>query len=140
MGSSTQPNQRQMPFMAEVRPPKKVEDSLIRACDSLLDAIHLCVHLSKRKHYDIAESLGIEKGHWTRIMQGTAHFPPNKMRALQFLCGNWAPLQFQNWEAGFEMYENPAAKRKEELLRELALLDGGSSTGVYAHQQAAMAA
>lgn len=142
MGQSTLVPQRQLPGMAcgEVKPPRKIDEQLVRSCDSLLDAIHLCIHLSKRKHYDIAETLGIDKGHWTRIMQGQAHFPTNKLRALQYACGNWAPLQFQNWESGFEMYENPTAKRKEELLRELASLEGGSSTGVHEYESLARVA
>jgi hypothetical protein len=143
MGQSTLSNQRQLPGTAcgAVQPIRKVEDALVRSCDTLLDAIHLCIHLSKRKHYDIAEALGIDKGHWTRIMQGGAHFPTNKLRALQYVCGNWAPLQYQTWEAGFEMYENPKAKREAELLAELASIRGGGpSTGVHENEALARAA
>lgn len=142
MGSSTPVVQRQLPGFAvgEVRSPQKVDEALVRSCDSLLDAIHLCVHLSKIAHGEICRRLGIDKGHWSRIMQGGANFPQNKLRALQYVCGNWAPLQYQNWEAGFEMYEDPKAKRREELLRELAALDQGPSTGINAPKPIAAAA
>ena len=125
MGSATPHNQRPLPGfqIGAVKAPQRVPDALIRSCDTLSDAILLCVHLSKMPRNRIAEALGIDKGHWSRIMQSGANFPENKLRALQFVCGNLAPLQFQNWEAGFEMYEDPKAKRREELLRELATLD-----------------
>lgn len=113
-----------------------VPEALIRSCNELSDAITLCVHLSKIPHRKIGKALGIDAGHWSRIMTGQANFPENKLRALQFICGNWAPLQFQTWEAGFEMYEDPKAKRKEELLRELASLDQGPSTVVQQAQAA----
>ncbi len=103
--------------------PRKVEDALLRTCSTTLDAIHLCIHLSKLPHYVIAEKLGVDRGHWTRMMQSQAHFPTNKITDLQRLCGNWAVLQFQNMEAGFEMYEDAKAKRKEELRRELERLE-----------------
>lgn len=96
---------------------------MLRTCNSILDAVHLCIHLSKLPHYVVAQKLGIDKGHWTRMMQSQAHFPTNKLTALQQLCGNWAVLQFQNREAGFEMYEDAKAKRREELLRELETLE-----------------
>jgi hypothetical protein len=142
MGSSTQLTERQLPGMAvgEVRPPRKVDEALVRSCSCLLDAVLLCIQLSRRKHYDLATALGIDKGHWSRILQGQAHFPTNKLRALQYQCENWAPLQFQNWEAGFEMYENPQAKRREELLRELASLGEGPSTAVHGNESFARAA
>jgi hypothetical protein len=119
-----QPPQRQLPGMlGAVRKPAKVDDALLRTCASELDAIHLCVHLAKLPHYAIAERLGIDKGHWTRMMQGQAHFPTNKITALQRLCGNWAVLQWQNREAGFEMFEDAKAQRREELMRELEQLN-----------------
>ena len=109
--------------MAEMPRPKMVDPALIRTCDTLLDAIHLCIHLSHLPHYYIAQKLGIDKGHWTRMMQGQAHFPTNKIKMLQEYCGNRAPLQFQAMECGFDLYENPKAKRREELLRELAEIE-----------------
>jgi hypothetical protein len=84
MGPSTQRNpgqlpQRQLPGMLGAMPsPRKVEDALLRTCNSILDAVHLCIHLSKLPHYVVAQKLGIDKGHWTRMMQSQAHFPTNK--------------------------------------------------------------
>ena len=115
--------QRQMPMLGSVSKPKKVDGILLSTCESLLDAIHLCVHLSKLPHYVIAEKLGIDRGHWTRIMQGQAHFPTNKMADLQGLCGNYAPVQWLARASGFDLFEDAKAQRREELQRELAALE-----------------
>ena len=115
--------QRAMPFFAEVKKAAKVDDALLRTCDSLLDAVHLCIHLSKLPHYAIAERLGIDRGHWTRMMQGQAHFPTNKLKPLMDLCGNFAPMQWLARATGFELFEDAKAQRKEELRRELDALE-----------------
>jgi len=112
-----------MALLAAQPKPRKIEDHLLRGCDTLLDAIHLCIHLSKFQHYFIAQKLGIDKGHWTRMMQSQAHFPTNKMKALMELCGNYAPMQWLAQHTGFELFEDAKAKRKEELRRELEQLE-----------------
>lgn len=119
--------QMRMPMMAVAAKPKKISSELLETCDSLLDSIHLCIHLSKLPHYVIAEKLGIDRGHWTRMMQAQAHFPTNKLKLLQEVCGNYAPLQYQNMESGFEMYEDAKQKRVEELKRELAQLSAAAA-------------
>jgi len=115
--------QRQMPFLAPARKPAKVDGALLRTCDTMLDAIHLCIHLSKLPHYAIAEKLGVDRGHWTRIMQSQAHFPTNKMKLLMEVCGNYAPMQWLATQTGFELFEDAKAQRKEELRRELEALE-----------------
>lgn len=117
------PQQRPMPFMGEVRKPQKVDAALLRTCSTMLDAIHLCVHLSKLPHYAVAERLGVDRGHWTRMMQSQAHFPTNKMKDLMHVCGNYAPMQWLASQTGFELFEDAKAQRKEELRRELEALE-----------------
>lgn len=112
-----------MALLAEQPKPRKVEEHLLTGCGSFLDAIHLCIHLSRLQHYVIAQKLGVDRGHWTRIMQANAHFPTNKLKSLMELCGNYAPMQWLAKETGFELFENVKSKRKEELRRELAQLD-----------------
>lgn len=112
-----------MRLLAEMPKPFKVEPHYLATCKDLLDAIHLCVHMSRLPHYTIAERLGIDRGHWTRIMQGQAHFPTRKMSLLMQICGNYAPMQFMARETGFELFEDARSKRKEELKRELAELE-----------------
>lgn len=86
--------QRSVPILSEAPSPQPVDESIISRCDSLLDAIHLCIYLSRFAHERIAGELGIDPGHWTRMMQGRAHFPPNRVQPLMELCGNLAPLQY----------------------------------------------
>jgi hypothetical protein len=126
--ASAQPS-RQMPlrpFLAEQPRPGKVDEALLRTCNTLLDAVHLCIHLSHVKHYALAEALGVDRGHWTRMMQGQAHFPTNKLGLLMEKCGNYAPMQFLAREAGFELFEDAKAKRREELRRELDALEAAA--------------
>lgn len=123
-GVGSQPDpQIPLRLLAEMPKPHKVDDMYVAKCNDLLDAIHLCVHLSRLPHYALAERLGIDRGHWTRIMQGQAHFPTRKLGQLMQLCGNYAPMQFMARESGFQLFEDAKAKRKEELRRELAALE-----------------
>ena len=89
----------------------------------MLDAIHLCIHLSRLPHEAIASRLNIDKGLWSRMLQSQAHFPPNKLKPLMELCGNYAPVQFLAASAGFELFEDAKQKRREELRRELDALE-----------------
>lgn len=127
MGQSTQlsggQSQRFMPFMAEVKKPEPVSNALIRQCDTMLDAIHLCIHLAKLPHYAIAERLGIDKGHWTRMMQSQAHFPPNKLKHLMDVCQNFAPLQWLAQAAGQELKVDPLLAEEQMLRARLAAIE-----------------
>jgi plasmid maintenance system antidote protein VapI len=115
--------QRPLPILAVQPKPSKIDDALLRTCSSFLEAIHLCIHLSRLPHYAIAERLGVDRGHWTRMMQGQAHFPTNKLTALMDYCGNYAPMQWLAAQTGFELFEDAKQKRKEELRRELEQLE-----------------
>jgi hypothetical protein len=110
-------------MMVEQPNPRKIDETLLRTCTTLLEAIHLCIHLSRLPHYAVAERLGIDKGHWTRMMQGQAHFPTNKLTLLMEVCANYAPVQWLCRAAGFQMFEDAKAQRREELRRELEALE-----------------
>lgn len=100
-----------------------VDHILIRQCDTFLDAILLCVHLSKLQHHVVCKRLGIDKGHWSRILQGAAHFPTNKIKALMEECGNLAPLQWMSNACGIPLALDEKQVRRAQLMRELELLD-----------------
>lgn len=127
MGPSTQLNtdlsQREIPMLAEMSRPQRVQDYVLDGCESLLDAIHICVQVGKLPHYAIAQRLGIDKGHWARMMQGQAHFPTNKIEQLMQVCGNYAPLQWMARECGFQVYRDPKELRAAQLKAELASLE-----------------
>lgn len=112
-----------MRLIGETTKPDYVELKLLDQCETLLHAIHLCVQLSRQKHYSVADQLGIDRGHWSRIMQDQAHFPTNKLAALMQLCGNYAPLQWLAKATGQEIAIDQRELRKQQLRRELAELD-----------------
>lgn len=98
--------QREMPVLGE---PRKMSDApldLLKTCDDELDAIRLCIQLSRFTHEFIGKELSIDKGHFSRIMSGTAGFPTTKRLALMRLCGNRAPLQYEAMQAGCELVES----------------------------------
>lgn len=90
-------------MLGEARRPEAIEDELIARCASMLDAIHLCIHLSRFSHNRLCGALGIDNGHWTRMMQGRAHFPPNKLVPLMEMAGNLAPLQYLSAQCGYRL-------------------------------------
>lgn len=90
--------QRDMGGVADVKAPVFIDLALIKACRDELDAINLCIDLSRLPDEVICERLGIDKGHFSRIRKGRAHFPTARRIQLQWLCGNWAPLQFEMWK------------------------------------------
>lgn len=127
-----------MPMLGILEKPVAVDDALVGQCETLLDAILLCVHLSRFSHTFIRAKVGIDKGHWARILQGNAHFPTNKMNELMQLCRNLAPLQWLSAAAGVPLMIDRTEQRKAELRRELALLEAqGPSTGVNVERVAA---
>lgn len=104
-----------MPFLAEIKAPVMVSSDLIKACKDGLDAIRLCMQLSNLSQEYIADQLGIDPGHMTRMLQGRANFPDKKRKALMLLCGNYAPVQYDAYSLNLDL----RVKDKEEEIREL---------------------
>ncbi len=111
-----------MSLLSGMPRPQKVREELLNSCDSLLDAIHICVQIGRLPHYAIAKRLGIDKGHWARMMQGQAHFPTNKIDQLMEVCGNFAPLQWLASRSGFQVFESPEDMELEQIERRRAQL------------------
>ncbi len=103
----TQPLTKQLPGMAvgEARRPELADWSLIKKCSSRLDAIRLCIQLSALSNEAVGDLLGIDKGNFSRMMNGRANFPDAKSVKLMELCGNYAPLQYEAWACGFELVD-----------------------------------
>lgn len=99
-----------------------VSMELIKACRNRLDAIILCIQLSRLSQGEVAKRLGLDKGHLTRILQGLAYFPDQKSTELMQVCRNYAPMQYEAMAMGFQLYEDPQQKREAELEAELAAL------------------
>lgn len=126
-----------MPMLAQMDAPGRVREDIISQCDTLLDAIHICIQLSKYTHTTVAKKLGIDPGHWTRMMQGGAHFPTNKIKALMEVCRNYAPLQWLNLHMGMQMFENPDAFELAQIERRRAQLLANRPSIVVSDRQMA---
>lgn len=118
--------QREMPFLSAAKAPTLAPVELVSACRHRLDAIRLCIQLSRLSAQRIAEELGIDPGHMTRIMQGKAHFPDAKSCDLMRLCGNVAPMQYEAMAMGYQLSQDAKAQRKAELMAELAALEAAA--------------
>jgi hypothetical protein len=108
--------QRQLPGVAvgESRKPELAPWNMVQKCKNRLEAIRLCVQLSDHSNEYIAEKCGINKGNFTRMMQGKASLPDRLSIRFMEVCGNFAPLQYEAWACGFELVD----KRLLTALRE----------------------
>lgn len=118
--------QREMPLVGEVKKAQLADWELVKARKNRLHAIQLCVQLSGLSNEAICDKLGIDNGHFTRMMRGRAHFPDAKSVDLMTLCGNFAPLQYEAWACGFDLQERAKDTRIKELESELARLRGAA--------------
>lgn len=105
--------QREIAVLGEAHRLKDAPVELVKLCDDELDAIRLCIQLSRFTHDFIGKELSIDKGHFSRIMSGTAGFPTSKRLALMRLCGNRAPIQYEAMNVGCDLVESKEARIKE---------------------------
>lgn len=112
--------QREMPMLAVMKPPEEVDWALIAKCNDEQDALLLCVHLSRLANEEIARRLGIDKSHWTRIMQGRGNLPARKRTPLMSICGNIAPIQYEAMRFGRQLRVHDVEREEKELLDRLA--------------------
>jgi transcriptional regulator with XRE-family HTH domain len=107
-------------MLGVVRAPVEVDWALIAKCNDEQDALLLCVHLSRLANEEIARQLGIDKSHWTRIMQGRGNLPARKRTPLMSICGNLAPIQFEAMRFGRQLKEHDVEREEKELMERLA--------------------
>lgn len=99
---------------------QEVDIRLVRQQRTLLAAIKLCISLAGfESEKEVYMPLGIDPGHWSRIVRGEAHFPIDKLPDLMDLCGNEAPLLWLIEERGYDI--DSLRRRETELERELRL-------------------
>lgn len=111
------------PLLGAVRTkPDLVDWALIARCEDELAALQLCVHLSRLSNETIAFKLGIDKGHWSRIMQGRGHLPARKRTQLMSICRNLAPAQYDCLKFGFKMQEHDVEAELAEIERKRSYL------------------
>lgn len=120
--NSTEVNRAQ-PSGSTKTKPKMVDWAIVAKCQDELDAVVLCVQMSKLKHQWIRDQLGIDKGHWSKLMNGFGNFPTQKRTQLMQLCDNLAPLQFEAIKMGYQLFENQLDKEERELRERLASIE-----------------
>lgn len=115
-------SQRLIPCMSPVRHTVEVQPAFVQACRSELEALNLCMNLSGLSDETIRDSLGIDKGHFSRIRKGRGNFPPNKRVALMELCGNRAPVQYEAMRLNCEVVDLSKDAQIRALEQQLASL------------------
>jgi hypothetical protein len=117
--TSVRDSQREMPFFATAKAPVEVDNSLVESCKDELMAVNRCMDLSGLADEALADALGIDKGHFSRIRRGRGHFPTRKRLQLMYLCGNMLPAQFEALKLRRKLA--PMAKDEQIALLERAL-------------------
>jgi hypothetical protein len=117
--------QREMPVMANIKKEVvQVPRHLIEACTCKQQAIALCVKWSGIQDGALAHMLTIDKGNFSRMMTGSAYFPPNKENLLQDICGNEAILDWCNWSRNKKSIPIDNSEKIAALEAELELMKG----------------
>jgi hypothetical protein len=112
--------QREIPILSVAKAPVELDWALIAKCNDEQDALLLCVHMSRLANEEIARRIGIDKSHWTRIMQGRGNLPARKRTQLMSICGNIAPIQYEAMRFGRHLKEHDVEREEQELLARLA--------------------
>jgi len=93
-----------------------VSPDVIHACPDMTAAINLSIQISMRAAKEIYASLGFDKGHWSRIVNGELSYPANKLDVLAEITGNDIPLQWWAHKRGMGLHA--LESRTERELRE----------------------
>lgn len=99
------------------RSDQDIDQRMVIAQPTLLSAIKLCISAAGfEADKQVYGELGIDAGHWSRIMRGEAHFPVDKLPAVMDLCGNEAPLIWLTHARGYDV--SSLRKRETDIERE----------------------
>jgi len=97
---------------------KQVDIEYIHRCESMTDAIKLCVDLAPVPEKSVCLDLGVDQAQWSRIKTGQAHFPQRKINELMDICGNEAPMQWLAWSNGYGLVRLQShVERENDLLK-----------------------
>lgn len=80
-----------------------VDDEIVARQPNLTRAIVVCADLAGMEEKEAAVAAGIDPATWSKVKNGQAHFPHQRIRAYQQRCRNWLPLQWMANDAGFRL-------------------------------------
>ena len=110
--------QAELPFNGNHRSPKRldVEPTVIYRQPTSLAAIKLCIQYGGFEYEkQVYQPLEIDAGNWSRMMNGSAAFPPDKLIPLMDLCGNEIPLQWFAFKRGYKLVAMQSEPLKGDL-------------------------
>lgn len=85
---------------------------------TLLQSIRACIFHAGLTDKFVYMELGIDSSHWSKMLQGLSHFPPEKLIPLMNLCQDHTPLHWLALQSGFEI--RPLPKALEEQIKKLS--------------------
>jgi hypothetical protein len=106
------------PLQQQIQVP--VEQRDIERQRTLGGAIELCMTLGGVERKQIQTDLRVDKGQFSRWVDGSEGVKWDKLESLQQLCGNAAPALWMYWRSGFDL--GSVRMRENELERENRLL------------------
>lgn len=94
-----------------------VPDDVVRKQPSMSAAINLSLSAAGMEPKEAYIPLDIDKGVWSRIMNGQAHFPHEKFTTLEDITGNDIPLRWLALRKNREV--KPMKSALEEMVETL---------------------
>lgn len=106
------------PVQQQIQVPVEPRD--IERQKTLGSAIELCLSLGGLDRKDMQSDLGVDKGQFSRWLDGSEGVKWEKLKTLQLRCGNAAPALWMYWDSGYDLAA--VRLRENELQRENRLL------------------
>jgi hypothetical protein len=83
---------------------------------NFLAMMEFSVRVAGLEMKEIYLDLGIDKSHWTKIMNASAGFPVTKLERFMDVCGNKFPLVWLAWRRGKGIH--PLESEHQRVVRE----------------------
>lgn len=80
-----------------------VDDAVITRQPTLTRALIVCADLAGMEEKQAADACELDPSTWSKVKNGSAHFPHSRLTSYQQRCGNWLPLQWLARDAGFRL-------------------------------------
>lgn len=115
---------RELPFLGETSPPRRVhEDADVMACTTIGSAIERAMVSAHMTHESLSERMGVSRGYLSLIISGKRN--ANVLHVLRAVraTGSLAPIQWVCKQVGGELYCDPVEQKRAELKAQLAALD-----------------